>query len=56
MAQEKSPDQQKPISFWQVFLDDIFLLFFLGVAITFISYTVWGLVELGTVGFTQAVN
>ncbi len=36
-------------SYWMVFYDDIYLLFFLSAAITFILYTVWGLIELGTV-------
>lgn len=40
---------ERRVSFWQVFLDDIHLIFFLGTAIFFISYTVWGLVEIGTV-------
>jgi hypothetical protein len=44
MAEEKD----KPGSYWEVFCDDIMLLFFLSAAITFISYTVWGLMELGT--------
>jgi len=39
----------KPASYWEVFYDDIFLLFFLSIAIFYISYTVWGLMELGTV-------
>jgi len=38
----------KKISYWEVFYDDIFLLFFLGVAITYILFVVWGLMELGT--------
>ncbi len=41
---------ERKVSYWQVFLDDIHLIFFLGVAVFFISYTVWGLVEIGTVG------
>ena len=40
---------ERRVSFWQVFLDDIHLIFFLGIAVFFISYTVWGLVEIGTV-------
>jgi len=43
------PDEKdKPGSYWEVFLDDIMLLFFLCGAITFIFYTTWGLMELGT--------
>lgn len=51
MAREDSAGD-KQVSFWQVFFDDVYLLFFLHAAIFFISYTVWGLVELGTVGWT----
>lgn len=40
---------ERKVSYWQVFLDDIHMIFFLGVAVFFISYTVWGLVEIGTV-------
>jgi len=49
MAQERSRPEQKRASYWEVFYDDIFLLFFLGVAITFVLYTTWGLMELGSV-------
>lgn len=41
---------ERRVSYWQVFLDDIHLIFFLGVAIFFIFYTVWGIVEISTVG------
>ena len=51
MAREDSTGDRQ-VSFWQVFFDDVYLLFFLHAAIFFISYTVWGLVELGTVGWT----
>jgi len=44
MAEEK---EQEPRSYWEVFYDDLFLLFFLSVAVTYIFYTVWGLMELG---------
>ncbi len=36
-------------SSWQLFYDDIFLLFFLSAAVMFISYTVWGLMEIANV-------
>ena len=45
----------KPVSGWQLFMDDIFLLFFLSAAVTFISYTVWGLVEIGSVNYSSMV-
>ncbi|MDH5509057.1 MAG: hypothetical protein OEZ32_01755 [Nitrospinota bacterium] len=41
-------EEKEPRSYWEVFYDDVFLLFFLGTAITYIFYTVWGLMELGT--------
>jgi hypothetical protein len=41
---------ERRVNYWQVFLDDTYLIFFLGAAIFFISYTVWGLIELATVG------
>ncbi len=41
---------ERRVSYWQVFLDDVYLIFFLGAAIFFISYTVWGLIELATAG------
>ncbi len=43
-------------SYWMVFYDDIYLLFFLSAAITFILYTVWGLIELGTVPVSPYVT
>jgi hypothetical protein len=47
---------ERRVSYWQVFLDDIHLIFFLGVAIFFISYTVWGLIEIGTVGQSTLIK
>ena len=43
---DENKDEEK-IPYWQVFYDDIMLLFFLSAAITFILYTVWGLMEIG---------
>ncbi len=45
MPEEKKDEEKIP--YWQVFYDDIMLLFFLSAAITFILYTVWGLMEIG---------
>jgi hypothetical protein len=50
MANEEQGERR--VSYWQVFLDDVYLIFFLGAAIFFISYTVWGLVEISTAGFS----
>jgi len=49
-------ESNKKVSYWQVFYDDIYLLFFLSAAITFISYTVWGLIELGSVPVSPLIN
>jgi len=46
MMVEDKKDKEK-VPYWQVFYDDIFLLFFLSAAIMFILYTVWGLMEIG---------
>jgi len=37
--------EEKRISAWQVFLDDISLLFLLGVVIPTVFYVVWGVME-----------
>jgi hypothetical protein len=55
MAREESAGD-KQVSFWQVFCDDVYLLFFLHAAIFFISYTVWGLIELGAVHWTTVIK
>ena len=47
MPEEENKDQKERIPYWQVFYDDIMLLFFLSAAIMFILYTVWGLMEIG---------
>lgn len=47
MAEEKKTKEGlEPVPAWQLFYDDIFLLFFLGVAIPTLVYTVWGLMEI----------
>jgi len=43
-------------SYWIVFFDDIWMLFFLSAAITFILYTVWGLIELGTIPVSPLIK
>ncbi|MBI5636890.1 MAG: hypothetical protein HZA03_02845 [Nitrospinae bacterium] len=54
MANEKSQgsDPNDHVSYWQVFMDDWWLLFFLAAAILFISYTTWGVIELASVGIS----
>ncbi|MFQ5432828.1 MAG: hypothetical protein ACE5EN_10030 [Nitrospinota bacterium] len=49
-------EDQVKRSYWVTFYDDIMLLFFLSAAITFISYTVWGLVEIGTVPVSPLIK
>ncbi len=48
----QKPEDKDRVSYWQVFMDDWWLLFFLSAAIMFILYTVWGLVELGSVSIS----
>ncbi len=52
MANEKSQgsNPNDHVSYWQVFMDDWWLLFFLAAAVLFISYTTWGVMELASVG------
>ncbi|MBI5636609.1 MAG: hypothetical protein HZA03_01425 [Nitrospinae bacterium] len=53
MANEKSQGSGNDhVSYWQVFMDDWWLLFFLCAAIFFISYTTWGVMELASVGIS----
>lgn len=54
MNEEESGKKGK-IYYWEVFFDDIYLLFFLSIAILYIFYTVWGLMELGTVGYSPLI-
>ena len=51
MAEENkgADNQDEPIPAWQNFFDNIFLLFFMGVAIPTLVYTVWGLMEIANV-------
>ena len=42
-------DEKEPIPAWQLFYDNIFLLFFFGVAIPTLVFTVWGLMEIAQV-------
>ncbi|MBI4786491.1 MAG: multicopper oxidase domain-containing protein [Chloroflexi bacterium] len=42
-------EHQERIPIWQVLFDDFFLLFLLGVAVPFVFYTVWGLIDIGSI-------
>jgi len=55
MAQDEV-GQDEPVSYWQVFFDDVFLLFFLGAAIFLLVYTMWGLIELGSVSLSPLIK
>lgn len=49
MNEERREEGQEKIPAWQAFFDNIFLLLFLGVAIPFIFYTLWGVMELASI-------
>lgn len=56
MADDESTQNSEKRSYWVVFYDDIMLLFFLSAAITFISFTVWGIIELATVPVSPLIK
>lgn len=43
---EKGPGSEEKVPLGQVFLDDIFLLFLLGMSVPLVLYIVWGLLDL----------
>lgn len=45
---EKEKEMEK-IPRWQLFYDDIFLIFMLGVAIPLLFYVIWGLMDIASV-------
>jgi hypothetical protein len=45
---EKEKENEK-ISGWQLFYDDIFLLFMLGLAIPLVTFIIWGLMDIAGV-------
>ncbi|MBI5233367.1 MAG: hypothetical protein HY880_03340 [Deltaproteobacteria bacterium] len=45
MAEQVRRDDQ-PIPGWQIFFDNIWLLFLLGIVIPTVIFTVWGLIEV----------
>lgn len=47
MAEQKAGEERIP--FWQVVLDDVFLLLALGLTIPLILYIVWGIVDVAGV-------
>lgn len=57
MAESEQMGQDKdPVSYWQVFYDDIMLMLFLSLAISAISYTIWGLMELGSIPVSPLIT
>ena len=47
--EEKKAPEEEPIPAWQSFFDNIGYLFFLGVAVPTLVYTVWGLMEIANI-------
>jgi len=50
------PDRTDRVPFGQTLLDDFFLLLALGLLIPFLSYLVWGLLDLGSVPVLPPVD
>ncbi len=48
MEEEKRGEKEK-IPRWQLFYDDIFLIFMLGIAIPLLFYVIWGLMDIANV-------
>ncbi|GBD07675.1 hypothetical protein HRbin21_01506 [bacterium HR21] len=49
MAEVRETHQFPRIPLFRLFLDDVMLLLFLGVAIYAVSYLIWGIMEIGSV-------
>ncbi len=49
MAAEAQQQEFPRIPFFRLFLDDVMLLLFLGVAIYAVSYLLWGVMEIASV-------
>lgn len=47
--------EQERVPIGQVLLDDFFLLFLIGVAVPFVSYTVWGLIDIGSIPMAKPI-
>jgi hypothetical protein len=41
--------EKERIPAWQLFYDDIFLIFMLGMAIPLVFYIIWGLMDIASV-------
>ena len=52
MPEPQSPEKsgtEERVSYWQVFLDDIFLMLTLGVAVPSLLYLLWTMLDLANV-------
>jgi len=52
-APAQQPEERVPIG--QVLFDDFFLLFLIGVALPFVLYTVWGLINIGSTPLAKPI-
>ncbi|VAX23512.1 hypothetical protein MNBD_NITROSPINAE01-1890 [hydrothermal vent metagenome] len=48
-------EEDVKVSYWEVFLDDVGLLFFLGAAVYFALYIVWGAMEIASVSYSPLI-
>lgn len=48
-------EQQERVPVWQVLFDDFYLLFLVGVVVPFVFYTVWGLIDVGSIPMAKPV-
>lgn len=48
MATEPSEERQR-LPFGQILLDDLFMLLLIGITVPFFAYTIWGLLDIGSI-------
>ena len=48
-GEKAEKEGKEKIPAWQLFYDDIFLIFMLGMAIPLLSYIIWGLMDIAKV-------
>ncbi len=53
MSSHNQSEERVPI--WQAFFDDFYLLFLLGVVVPFIFYTIWGLIDVGSIPLAKPI-
>ena len=49
MADEPVQQSQGRVPIGQVLLDDLFLLFLIGISVPFFLFTIWGLVDISSI-------